>query len=309
MEADDDFGGAIAAAPGRDGVGALLRARRLELGMSHADVAVLIKLPARRIAAVEEERWEELPEGPYLRGFLRNIARALQLDPSTLMDRVDETRVRSRNPDSILVAPGSTHTTLPRRSGPSDGRHNGRAFIYGAFVFALIAAVIAWSGTASFGRMVDGGKALIAARSSGADDATGKRATAADLPAAPGAGVEASVAADGPLPATPALSSEAATAPDLAPPATSQAALAGMPASAAVLSFHFNEESWVEVKAADGMVLLRDTNVAGSDRELAGAAPFTLIVGNAKGVVLKFRGKPIDLVPYTRAAIARLTLP
>lgn len=311
MEANGDLGNAMGAAPGRDGVGALLRARRLELGMSHADVAVLVKLPARRIAAAEEERWDELPEGPYLRGFLRNVARALQLDASSLMDRVDETRVRTRNPDSILVAPGATHAMLPRRSGPMDGRHNGRAFIYGAFLFALIAALIAWSGTASFDHVVDGGRALIAARSSGGD---GKRAADADAVATAALpGAEVSVAADGPLPSTvasafagpaPAADAGHATVPVQAISTDSPQP----PAADVALSFHFNEDSWVEVRAADGKVLLKQLNVAGSDQQLGGEAPFTLTVGNAKGVALTLRGKPVDLVPYTRGAVARLTL-
>ena len=324
MEADGDIDNATrlttsvttsAMSPERDGVGAFLRARRLELGMSHVDVAVLVKLPARRIAAMEDERWEELPEGPYLRGFLRNIARALQLDAATLMDRVGQTRVRSRSADSILVAPGSTHAMMPRRSGPSDGRHNGRALIFGAFAFALVAALIAWSGTASFDRIVDGGKALLAARSTGPDDAAGKRSEAgADGSTTPAtsssnAGTDGSVAADGPLPGAAAPAQEAA--PDAAASTTSAlqgAAQAASPASGAALAFHFNEDSWVEVRAADGKILLQQLNVAGSDQQIAGEAPFTLIVGNAKGVALKFRGKPVDLVPYTRTSVARLSL-
>ena len=278
--------------------------------MSHADVAALVKLPARRIAAMEEERWEELPEGPYLRGFLRNIARALQIDATTLIDRVDETRVRSRSPDSILVAPGSTHTTLPRRSGPMETRHGGRALIYGAFAFALIAALIAWSGTASFERVIDGGKAMIAARSGGAGDAERARAASGDVATPPSTGgADTSVAADGPLPAT-------SPAPEAASPtvaASGESAPGGGAASStaptdAALSFHFKEPSWVEVRSADGKVLLQQLNEAGSDQQISGEAPFALIVGNAKGVELRFRGKPVDLGPHTRAAVARLTL-
>ena len=312
MEADEDSSNAAlatnpAATPDRDGVGALLRARRLELGMSHGDVAALVKLPPRRIAAIEEERWEELPEGPYLRGFLRNVARALQLDAAILVDRVDQHRVRSRNPDSILVAPGSTHATLPRRSGPIEARHSGRALIYGAFVFALIAALIAWSGTASFDRAVTGGKALIAAQSGGASATPPNVPAKVDAtPSVPGA--EASVAADGPLPTT-AAAPEAGGASNTAP-VNANAAASSAPATAeGALSFHFNEPSWVEVRAADGKVLLKQLNDAGSDQQLGGEPPFTLIVGNAKGVALQFRGKPVDLVPYTRSAVARLTLP
>ena len=147
--------------PDHEGVGAMLRARRLELGLSQADVANMVKLPPRRIEAMEQERWDELPDGPYLRGFLRNIARALNLDGEVLMERVDASLMRSRNPESILVPQGAAHAMLPRRSGPADDRRGGRALVIGAFVFALIAALIAWSGTDSFDRAVATAKGLV----------------------------------------------------------------------------------------------------------------------------------------------------
>ncbi len=49
-------------------------------------------------------------------------------------------------------------------------------------------------------------------------------------------------------------------------------------------------------------------NAAGSDQEIDGEAPYSLIVGNAKGVALRFHGQPVDLGPYTRDQVARLTL-
>lgn len=138
-----------------DGIGAMLKRRRIELGMSQADVGHALKVVVRRIDAMETERWDELPTGPFLRGFVRNYARALKIDASTLTERIDASLMRSRNPDSILVAPETLKTTLPRRSGPAEDHHTGRKLIYGAFVFALLAALIAWSGTSSFDRVAD----------------------------------------------------------------------------------------------------------------------------------------------------------
>ena len=66
-------------------------------------MANVVKLPPRRIDAMEAERWDELPDGPYLRGFLKNIARALDLDAAMLMARVDASVVRARSPETILA--------------------------------------------------------------------------------------------------------------------------------------------------------------------------------------------------------------
>jgi len=299
MEADEDIGETASKAPGRDGVGTLLRTRRLELGMSHADVANLVKMSTRRIIAIEEERWGELPEGPYLRGFLRNLARALQLDATVLIDRVDGSLIRSRTPESILVPRSAARATLPRRSGPVDGRQGGRVLIFGAFAFALIAVLIAWSGTESIDRTMRDGKAMISAQSKSEEPSIKTPEPASALPVDP----SPSAAAAGPDAQAPTAGADAVTAPSAT--ATSNPSSA----SDTALSFHFNEPSWVEVRAADGKVLLQRLNAAGSDQQVEGALPFALIVGNAKGVELHFRGQPVDLAPYTRDQVARFTLP
>ena len=299
MEPADDSRAHGGAGPAHEGVGAMLRARRLELGLSQADVASSVKLPARRIEAMEQERWEELPDGPYLRGFLRNIARALSLDAAVLMARVDASLMRAHSPDSILIPQGAPHAMLPRRNGPADERRGGRALVYGAFVFALVAALIAWSGTESFDRTVAMARGL-----------GGSSVPVADAPstvvdgrvAQPRDATDAAVVV--PSASAPAAVSPAVAATTVDKPA-SLASVAGTDLS---LLFHFNEDSWVEVRSADGKVLLQRLNAAGSEQEVDGEAPFSLVVGNAKGVALKFRGQPVDLTPYTRDSVARFKL-
>lgn len=278
---------------GQGGVGDLLRERRVALGLTQADVANMVKLPPRRIEAMECERWGELPDGPYLRGFLRNVARALDLDPAELVARVDAAHAGPSA--SVLVAPGATNIALPRRSGPADDRHGGRRLVFGAFAFALVAAVIAWSGTASFDRVVESARALI--------DATGSDATKVASATPPGDVVPASATVGRPLDAAQPSESPASPAP------TSLAAVAASTTVAEqALRFHFNDNSWVEVRSSDGKVLLKQLNAAGSEQAVEGEPPFALVVGNAKGVELRFRGQPVDLTPYIRDSVARLTL-
>lgn len=291
MQAGADIVEEVATPSEPDGVGAFLRARRLALGLSYADVSNAVKLSARRIQALEDERWHELPDGPFLRGFLRNVARALDIDAAKLTERVDASLMRSRNPESILVPPGTAHAMLPRRSGPLEDRHSGRTLIIGACVFAVLAALIAWSGTASFDRMFSTGKDLL-------------------KPTAPVPTVSSTTSPTALTPSTTAdvPKDAAGTSTPTTEQPTSEASNPISTGTALALIFHFNEDSWVEVRSADGKILLKALNPAGSDQEIEGEAPFSLIVGNAKGVALRFRGQPIDLGPHTRDQVARLTL-
>jgi cytoskeleton protein RodZ len=302
-EATDD--GSIRIPP-PERVGAFLRARREALGLSYADVANVVKLPAKRVEALEAERWDELPDGPFLRGFLRNVARALDLDAASLTARVDDSLMRSRNPESILVAPGSTRATLPRRSGPLEDRHGGRKLVYGAFVFAIVAALIAWSGTESFDRVIATGRGLLQGGSVASSTPTTKSEPA---PAIDAAAQVANPAETLPVAAAPTTLADATPASTgSGSPATTSPASTSTSASPLALSFHFTEDCWVEVRDAEGKVLTKSLNTAGSDRAIEGEAPYSLIVGNAKGVDLHFRGQAVDLGPYTRDQVARLTL-
>ena len=286
-----------------ESVGAMLRKRRIALGLSQADVANVVKLPARRIESMEQERWDELPDGPYLRGFLKNIARALHLDAATLIDRVDESLMRARNPDSILVAPGSTHTMLPRRSGPAEGRYSGPALIFGALVFALIAALIAWSGTESFDRALATGKSWVEGRRArvAAPTSVGIGAAGAKTPETQSTSEAIELPRTSATTTSPAPSSDASSQPAAGSAATASNGTAAM-------RFQFSEDAWVEVRGADGTILLSRLNTAGTEQSIEGEAPFTLVVGNAKAVMLNYRGRPVDLTPYTRDQVARFTL-
>jgi cytoskeleton protein RodZ len=124
------------------------------------------------------------------------------------------------------------------------------------------------------------------------------------------------------LPSLPTASSEAA-APVLAPQArveppaeTPPVALAAPQPAANVmpplhsrqLIFEFRGKSWVEVKDASQRIILTGQYVGGSREAVVGEPPFQLVVGNAADVLLQYDEKSIDLKPYTRAEVARLTL-
>ncbi len=91
-------------------------------------------------------------------------------------------------------------------------------------------------------------------------------------------------------------------------PAQPDAASGALPpaAQAPVLTFAFEDRSWLEVADADAKVLHSAENPAGTQLSLTGKPPFDLVVGNATKVKLTYGERVIDLQPYTRADVARL---
>jgi cytoskeleton protein RodZ len=70
----------------------------------------------------------------------------------------------------------------------------------------------------------------------------------------------------------------------------------------------FDQDSWVEIKDRAGNTIFGQLTAAGSRRSVSGERPLTVVVGNAAGVRLFQGDKSIDLAPYTRVDVARLTL-
>ncbi|HHH10818.1 MAG TPA: hypothetical protein ENK23_01915 [Sorangium sp.] len=76
--------------------GELLRRARLALGIEISDIANITKISPIHLRAIELEDLQALPASVYVRGFLREVAKALELDPTqvtkTYMKRVRRIR-------------------------------------------------------------------------------------------------------------------------------------------------------------------------------------------------------------------------
>lgn len=94
----------------------------------------------------------------------------------------------------------------------------------------------------------------------------------------------------------------AAAPPESAPPAIVQEEKEPQ------LRFMFEGRSWVEVTDGSKRSIHTGENPAGSELKLEGTPPFDIVVGNAPKVRLIYGGQPVDLVPHTRADVARMKL-
>ena len=88
-------------------------------------------------------------------------------------------------------------------------------------------------------------------------------------------------------------------------------AVAGASTSAngrALLVLSTVQDSWVDVRDAQGNKLLYETVPAGRVVTLDGNAPLKVFLGNAAGVKIEFDGKPFNPIPYMHGQVARFTL-
>ncbi|HIE54604.1 MAG TPA: DUF4115 domain-containing protein, partial [Chromatiaceae bacterium] len=101
---------------------------------------------------------------------------------------------------------------------------------------------------------------------------------------------------------------EVAEVADTSPAVVAEPSISEPTAGSKVVELRFSEDSWVDVRGADGSFKVVGTRKAGETLRLGGKPPYHIILGNARGVSLLVNGTPHDLAASTRRNVARLTL-
>lgn len=73
-------------------VGQALKSGREAAGLTAAEVGEKLKLSARQIEALENDDFAALPGNTFVRGFVRNYARLVNLDPQPLLEQLSVLR-------------------------------------------------------------------------------------------------------------------------------------------------------------------------------------------------------------------------
>lgn len=269
-------GGAASLRPGR----ALAEARAAR-NLKLAEVAQQLKLSATQVEALEADAYDRLPGPVFVRGFVRNYARLLELDAEALVNAVELPNVPS--PASAAI-PLSRNIPFPEK-----GRTNWLP--YALVLVLIVGAVVLF-------------EIFFSAPSAVVVSAVTPKPVVVPVMVDPAPPVRETVPA-APQPSPPlemAAVAEAIPKPSPAPaPPQSQTGMAE-------LHFVFETDSWVEVRDRNERILFSQLNPAGTEHHMQGRRPLNLVIGNARGVRLMYNGQLFDLAPHTRVEVARFTL-
>lgn len=283
-----------------------LAAAREALGISVVDMAGRLRLHPRQISAIDDERLDLLPEPAFVRGFIRNYAKEVKLDPAPLLQALAARLPPPPPVEADAPATGITATEV-RRAGVE--RASRLAVIGGTLAVLVVLGLVGWIASM---RMQQGTSAVSDSAPAPTTNASGP-AVAADAPGS-GAPTTPSTPADAAAtaPAAPSPSSALGSATPTTPAAAATAPQGQAPAlpGSGLRLVVGDRPSWVEITSADGRIALTGLQEAGTERRLTNLQPpVRLVIGNASSVSLEYRGKAIDLKPHVRANdLARLTL-
>jgi len=258
--------------------GRTLAAARAELNLSVADVSQQIKYGVKQIAAIEADDYAKLPGMTFVRGMIRSYAKLVQLDPQPLLADLGRRGI----PAQITV----DLRTSGQEPFIEGGKKSNRLYVSLSLVALAVVAIVTYEWYAS---PPSTGEVVMVKP---------KAAKSETVPA--------------PLPQAGAPEQPAATN---APLAEAPAQAKPLPTATASgrrgfkrLELEFGELSWVEIKQANGKILLSQLNPAGSRQSIEGVPPFDVVIGNAATVRLKYNDAPVDLRPHFKVDVARLTL-
>lgn len=265
-------------------VGERLRTERETKGMTTADVAQSLKLSLWQVDALEADDWSRLPGNTITRGFVRNYARLLGIDPAVLTNSLDS-----------ASTPQPQVLSLPTESGkamPSEGRQVRRDFTTVlAGLFLLILAVLAYLFVPP-------------------DFWQSKLQSLMSKSSVPEQVVENPGAASSSAPGNESVPVGAALP---APPTEASDRIPGIPAPRSDagdggLKLSFDQPAWVEIRDRSGQIVFSQLNPAGTQRDIEGQPPFALVIGNASHVSVQYKGKLVELAQRSKDDVARLNL-
>ena len=280
------------AASSGSSAGTLLRAARERQGLHIAALAATIKIPQRKLEALEADRHDELLDATFTRALAMTVCRALKIDPAPVLAQLPQIGGKPL-PD---VA-GGLNAPYRERPGRDEPAHAGpmRHPLSWAALLVLAAAALVFMLPSGWWQDLLPGSAGGAA-SAVVPAASEVASTAASL--VPDSLAAASAPASA---ATVEVVHSFSGDPDASASAAADAA-------AGVAVLRANDASWVEVIDASGQVLVQRVLQPGESLGLDGRLPFKLKIGNAAATQLQFRGQDVDLGPVTRDNVARLEL-
>lgn len=299
---------AVPAGSATPSAGAQLRAARERQGLHVAALAAAIKIPQRKLEALEADRFDELPDATFTRALAMTVCRSLKIDAAPVLAQLPQAAGKG-----LGAAAGGLNEPFRERPGRADPAEFSplRHPLSWAALAVLVAAIAVFLLPSGWWDAVWPAGAPAPAPAASAP-ASAAEAAASAVPAGLAAPAPASAASDN-LSAAPAwVPAAAASAPAVEVVHSVPGAEAGASASAdtavGLAVLRANDATWVEVVDAGGQVLVQRQLQPGESLGLNGRLPFKLKIGNAAATQLQFRGQGVDLAPVTRDNVARLEL-
>ncbi len=280
--------------------GALLRAAREAAGLHVAALAVSMKVPVKKLEALEADRFDLLPDAVFVRALASSVCRTLKIDPAPVLSKLPHQHVpRLGTSEGGINTP--FHAAGERRSFSVPAALRQPAVIV---VMVLLAAALGvflfpeWQADTATNEVSISPETvqLMPTSTSNTPDPVPPVAVEPVATAAVAVASAPEVLTQSP----PVVVAPVAVA---APPLG--VGSAPVPLAGQHVVFRVKGASWVEVTDAKGQVLMRRNLMQGDEVGVSGALPLSVVVGRADVTDVEVKGKPLNLAAIAKDNVAR----
>ncbi len=304
--------------------GGMLREAREAAGLHIAALAVALKVPVRKLEALEANRLDLLPDAVFVRALASSVCRTLKVDPAPVLQLLPQTAAPRLTP-----AEGGINTpfrTSSEVAGSSWADQLSKPVFLAVLALLLGALVLIFLPTAKLPEP-DAVRPETTTSTPSVSPAVATAPTALAQPEVAPVVVPPPAAAKGVTPAPPAqptlIVTPAVKAPTVSPsfsvalstPTVASPTLVLTPGATPVVSaalpttgivvFKTKGPSWVEVTDARGVVAVRKIVSPGETVGASGTLPLAVVIGRADATEVQVRGRAYDLAPVARDNVAR----
>jgi cytoskeleton protein RodZ len=289
--------------------GALLRRARQAQGLHIAALAAALKVTPRKLELLENDQFDQLPDVAFARALAQAVCRHLKIEAPPVLALLPTTATAQPALERVTVGLNTPFRERSERheSGEWPNWLHPRVvapvlLLLAALAFlfvpkgwmAWVPVELPWMAAGAAGPAPGGAPAAPAPAVPVAAEAAAPVAVPAPAPASQAAAADAAVAAapaasaasSAPGPGDPAVQAAPQRVPLPAPP---------LPLPGGMLAVRAAGESWLEVTDAAGDVLISRLLAPGEAVGLNGIAPLRVTIGNADGMEVRFKGRPVEL--------------
>ena len=301
--------------------GGMLRAAREASGLHIAALAVSMKVPVKKLEALEADRFDDLPDAVFVRALASSVCRTLKIDAASVLEKLPASGAqRLSTEERGLNAPFHAPGDVGRVTVPT-----GMLKPAPLLVIALLFGAVALMFVPDIKTADTQGKQMVIS------EQPTKEVFQTPLPREEGPNLPKTVVVSEPVQAVPVAQTVVSAPPVVTvsaekvvavPPSAVSSAPSGVKTDPQVVktedkstpqgvvipnlvTLKAKNTAWVEVVDSKGTVQVRKTMVAGESITASGVAPLSVVVGRVDAIDVEVRGKPFSLVGIGIDNVAR----
>lgn len=283
--------------------GAMLRAARESAGLHVAALAVSMKVPVKKLEALEADRLDLLPDAVFVRALASSVCRSLKIDAAPVLAKLPQNGIPR-------LDAGARGINAPFRASGDTGTISLMSFLKRPAAVVVVALLIAAVVVVMVPEFQIEKLSTATSDAVSAEPVKNPQAEAIApsdvVPAAVAANVSAAplmpevVQVSVPVSAVVQI---AAATPAVVTPTSSVEQVAASLSDIVVI--RARGPSWVEVIDAKGGVQVRRMLAQGEVVKSTGVSPLTVVIGRADLIDVEVRGKAFNVTALARDNVAR----